>query len=365
MSLANNAYVILRTAAGVEFARVDDFQFCSVEKPVNGIDRIEVKLRKKSYLSSLDHKAIIEVWRQDQLNGVTWARIAQGYMLSQRWEANDPGDLVTLRAYGPMWLLATRVVAWTAGTASRSVFTAAKAETILKTLVSYNAGANATTANGRVRTGTITNLTIQTDAAGGNTVDWFCAWDNLLDTCQRLAKIAGGDIGFSGNLESGNLEFRFYAGQLGTDRTSTVKFSTALGNLVDPTWLYDRSGEASVAIVGGDGQGDLRQITTTTSSGYSASNDIEAFVNASDVTTANGRTDRGKKRLAELAPITEFKYKSVQTPGSVMEKHYTLGDKVTVLNPFTGASHTAKVTRQIFTFNADGQEKLDAEMEVI
>lgn len=367
MSLVNNAYIRL-VNAGSEFARIDDFEYCSLERVVNGISRIEVRLRKKAYTSSLQHKTVVELYRRDPANGVAWGRIFNGYLLAQRWESSDPGDYVTLRAYGANYLLATRIVAWKAGTASRSVFTAAKAETIMKTLVDYNAGPNATTGNGRIRTGTITNLSIQSDGAGGNTVDWACAYDNLLDTLQRLAKIAGGDFAVVSDLAAATpyIQFRYYPGQLGSDLTASVLFSTGLGNLTDISWLSDQSNEVTVAIVGGDGEGDLRNITTVQdATRYSSANDVEAFVNASDITTANGRTDRGKKRLAELAPVTDFKFRALQTPSTVPYKHFTLGDKVAVLNPYNGLTYTAKVPRMVTTFYPDGEEKTDTELELL
>lgn len=363
MAYHNNVYLELKSAAGVTFARLDDFEQAVLTRGVNEIWRLDFTVRDKAILASLEHKSEITLWRRDPINGLPWTNLFRGFFLGQRWEITDPAKQVTITALNQMWLLGTRVVAWPAETIDRSKFIGAKAETVMKNLVKYNAGSDATAANGRARTGTITGLTVQTDGANGNTIDFYCAWDNLLEALQKVARIGGGDFLLVGSPTAP--DFRWFTGQLGTDRTSTVKFSIDNGNITNPVWNNQRASEKTVAIVGGDGVGDFRQITTTTSGAYSSSNDTEVFVNASDVTTSSGRTDRGKKRLDETKALSEFTFDVVQTPAYRIQQDYFLGDKVSVINPFSGASLTAKIMRHIYIFSPDGSETIKVDMESV
>ena len=126
----------------------------------------------------------------------------------------------------------------------------------MKTLVSYNAGSSATAGNSRLRTGTISGLTVEADGANGNTLDWFCAYDNLLESLQKLAAIAGGDFDLA-QTAVGAWQFRWHTGQLGTDRTATAIFALERSNMANPQDQLLRTVEKTACIVGGKG-GDPR-----------------------------------------------------------------------------------------------------------
>src|SRR5690606_30648784 len=138
-------------------------------------------------------------------------------------------------------------------------------ETVMKALVTYNATSSGTTADGRIRnvaTGGLT-ITVEADGGGGNTVDWYCAHDHLLETLQKLARIAGGDFDLIKTAAT-TWDFKFYDGQRGTDRSSSVIFSLDHGNMARPRYQIDRREERTVAIVGGGGEGDDRTFVTRT-----------------------------------------------------------------------------------------------------
>jgi len=77
-------------------------------------------------------------------------------------------DAFVAQCPGPMWLLGTRSVGYYANVANRSKYTAVAAETIMKGLVNYNATANATVANGRVREPNLIGISIAAGAAAGS-----------------------------------------------------------------------------------------------------------------------------------------------------------------------------------------------------
>lgn len=256
-------------------------------------------------------------------------------------------------------MLGWRIVAWPAATANRSKFTSAKAETIMKTLVEYNAGASATTGNGRHRTGTITGISTAADAAGGNTLDWYCAHAILLETLQKLALVAGGDFDL---VKTGAQawEFEFYPGQLGTDRSGEVVFALDYDNMANPRFRTGRLGEKTVAIVGGQGEDSQRDITVRTGANYSSSNDIEVFVDAREIDKGNtaGLQAKGDQELEALRALDQFDFDVLQTAVGAYGRHYFLGDLVTVVSPFTGAASDRKVRSVTVTVDQQRHEQI-------
>lgn len=318
----------LKSAAGVLVAEITDFLEVIYVKRVNSPGICGFTLSSEhAAIDLLEHRSQIEVWRRNKLQGIDWYADFYGLFLDQEFEYSRQ-DLFRARCPGQMWLLDTRHVLWPAGTSDRSQFSSTAAETVLKTLVDYNAAANATTGNGRIRTGTITGLSIEVDGAGGNSIDWFCAWKRLLPELQEIAQVAGGDFDL---VKTGaqTWEFRWYAGQLGTDRTSTVQFSLAHGNMANPRYRYDRRDERTVAAVAGQGQGANRAVAVRTGTDYAASNDIETFKDARNRSTLSGLNSVGDAWLSEKQAREHLSFDVLQTPASLYGKHYFLGDLVT------------------------------------
>ena len=302
-------------------------------------------------LLSLSDKWQVEVWRKP--SGQSWARQMSGIYREPTWAWQQ---FPTFRAYCPgvMDMLNWRIVNWASGTADRAAFTSEKAETIMKTLVDYNAvTALATTGNGRKRDGVIAGLTTEADGTNGNTINWYCAQDNLLKTLQDLARIAGGDFDLV-KTSATAYEFRWYTGQLGTDRSATVTFAMERGNMANPTYKETRLKEKTAACVFGQGQGSDRDYVTRTGTNYDVGdNNIELDVDARNVDfgDTSGLNARGDLKLDEAEARSEFKFDVLQAPATLYGVHYFLGDLVTAINPFTGASYTLKVDQVTVDFN--------------
>jgi hypothetical protein len=343
----------IKTAAGVLVAQVTDFLALTYTKRVNQPGTLSFVLAgDHSAIAQLAHNGQVEVWRRDPVNGIAWYCDHYSLYRAQERQYTDH-DVFTARCPGQLSMLDWRIVAWPAGTANRSVFASAKAETILKTLVTYNAGASATTANGRIRNGAITGISSAADAAGGNTLDWSCAWKGLLETLQDIALVAGGDFDL---VKTGAQawEFRFYAGQLGTDRSATVAFAVERGNMANPVYTYNRTDERSVAIVAGQGQESSRSTAVRTGAYYSATNDVETFVDGRNTATAAGLNALGDKVLSNKAPVQSFEFDVLQTPSCLYGSHYFVGDLVTAR--YDSIEATRKVLGVQVTLDTDGGE---------
>ena len=302
----------------------------------------------------LEHRGIVEVWRRNASAGLDWYRDFTGLILRRHYHYSDR-NIVTVYAPGVNWLLGTRHILWHAGTADRTAFTGDAAETIANTLVSYNACSDATTTNGRVCSGVISVLSAETASTAGNTLDWYCSWDNLLESLQDLADVGGGDWDV---VQTGDaaFEWRWYDGQLGTDRSSTVVFALEYGNMAEPAYDYDRRDEAEVCIALGQGEGSDR-ITATRTSGDS---DVEIVVDARDVTTGTGLEARGDVKLAEHSSKQSFTFRTVPTPARIYGQHYGLGDIVTARYGSV-VEVTRKITAVTVSWEADGREVVTPE----
>jgi len=312
-------------------------------------------------LSTLADKWHVEVWRKPE--GQAWAREITGIFRQPNWTWGSTSVFVGM-CPGLMSLLEGRIVNFPAGTANKTVFSNVKAETVCNTLVKYNGTADATTGNGRKRNGAITGLTVEADGAEGNSIYWYCAQANLLETLQEIAQIGGGDFDVVKTSPTA-WQWRWYTGQLGTDRTATLKFSMDLGNMANPEYQILRIQEKTVACVWGQGEDSTREYVTRTGANYVATdNDFEVYINASDIDFGDtgGLNSRGDQAMEELQARNVFRFNAIQAPSTQYGVHYFLGDLVTAINPFTGASSTCKVDQVTVTFGNDGNEQIDVEM---
>jgi len=351
--------IIVEDTSGNRVGWFNNFLRLSYTKRVNQIGVLEFTLADAHSMTdvlALNYR--VSVYRENAAVGLDKTNDFVGRL--RWWEASrDDQTIWKYRCKTYHSLLANRCIAWYANTANRTLFDGVKAETIAKTLVEYNAAASATTGNGRLRAGAITGLTVQTDAAGGNTIDWECRpSDNLLAVIQNIAAVGGGD--FDVVVTSTGYDFRWYTGQLGTDRTTLVFFSTELGNMGKPRVTFNRWEQATVAVVGGKGEGSARATAIRTASDYAASNDIETGVDAQNMQTAEGLQAAGDKALYDKRATQGFAFEVLQTPACYYNLHYNLGDKVTAR--FGGTEYTMRIEAVTVTLEETGAEKVDIEM---
>ena len=357
--MATEYKIRVYNAAGVQTAELNDFLSLSYTKEVNAPGICELSVSgDHTMIAGLEQNSQVEVYRRNPTLGLVWTCDFYGLYRYYRYQYSDR-EVFTVRCPGQLSMLGWRHVMWYANVASRSKFTSAKAETIMKTLVDYNLSANATTANGRVRAGNMTGITCAADGAAGNTLDWFCTWENLLTTLQKLAQVAGGDFNLV-KTAAATWEFRWYLGQLGTDRSATVIFALDRGNMAEPSYALDLINEVTVAVVGGQGEESGRATATRTGSAYNVTtNNTEVFVDARNVNTAAGLNSAGDQQLYNLTGRADFRFKVLQTPACFYGLHYFLGDKVTAAYK---TAATFKIKRVTVGVEASGAETVNIEL---
>lgn len=352
----------IHTAAGVKLAEITDFWTLQYRRQVNAPGVLSFTVAgDHRVVSQLEHNSQVIVYRRNADLGLDWTPEFVGLYRAQRRRYTNRA-VFTATCPGCMTMLAWRIVAWKASTANRSNFQNVPAETVMKTLVDYNAGANATTANGRIRNGVIPGITVQADGGGGDTISVGCAYANLLETLQKVAVIGGGDFDLV-KTGAATYEFRWHAGQRGTDRTAQVLFALERGNMADPEYTYDRLDEATVAIGAGQGEGADRQVVVRTGPDYAEGNNIEVFVDARGSETAAGVASSADARLDEARTRQRFGFRVVQTPGCAYGVHYGLGDLVRA--QYGPVNVVQKIVGVTVSLDRDGAEKIDVEMQTV
>lgn len=347
--------ISLMSAAGVVVAEVTDYRWLAYSKRVNEPGLLQFELNgTHAAVSLLEDDSQVIVYRRNTDLGLDWTPDFYGFYQAEQRNRTDT-EKFTASCPGQMSLLARRIIAWYASVANRTTFTNAKAETMMKILVNYNAAALATTANGRFRAGAITGLTVETDSSRGNTISFTCPSANLLKALQDIAAIGGGDFDVV-RTGAATWNFRFYPGQLGTDRTATVLFASERGNVSEVTYDRNAIDEKTVAIVGGQGDDSARQIALRTSTAYSAANDIEVWVDARSV-ASTGLNNAGDVALFKAREREQFEFKILQTPATAYGIHYFLGDLVSA--KYGTVSLTQKIQDVTVRFDGNtGKEEI-------
>jgi hypothetical protein len=269
----------IRNASGQLLAEIDDYQDLTYTIVVNAPGVAEFSIgatSQKAQYIVIDNR--VEVYRKNVAYGITqWVQEFSGFIRSYTLATQRGSTTFVVTALGILDILNQRIVAYYADTAQRSLFINTNVETIMKTIVSYNCGANATTANGRLRNGVISGLTVDTDTASSVfTIDWANAWKPVLKDLQDLSVAYRMDFDLTPSYV-----FTTYANQRGTDRTTEFTFSLENGNMTDPVYTYDATNERSVALVGEQGEQDDRNVYEETGSLYHVvTNNREVFVDA-------------------------------------------------------------------------------------
>ena len=333
--------VVIRDTSGNKVAEATDFLTLMYSKRVNQSGFFTVLFSGDHGVAGLvADKYLIEISRRVADWGIDWYTDFYGVFRDPEAFANEDIDFFRIRGHDQFGVLDWRRVGYYSGTADRSYFTSESAEDVAKNIARYNATASGTTGDGRVRNAAITNFTITIEAGsgGGDTLSSLgVSWKSLIAALAKCTgKQGGGDVDliYTGSPGSPAWEFRWYEGQRGIDRSTSVLFAINYGNMEEPYYTIERQREKTVAIVGGKDEGSDRDIVIRTGTNYSAANDIEVFVPATDVSKGNttALNAAGDRALVDLEETEAFDFVPMQTEGYAYGKAYcvtgALGDLV-------------------------------------
>lgn len=290
-------------------------------------------------------------WQEEDID---WHTDGAFFHRTDVWRYNAAGALVfESGGRGYLDLINRPIIDEFAGSAG--AIKEGPAETVMKEYVNEQAGPGA---GARAKPG----LTIQADGGGGNVVRFSSPHRNLLAIIQEIAKIGGGDFDVVGT-GTAAWEFRWYEGQRGADRSSTVLFNVARGNMEQPELRQSRHNEATVIVVGGQGEGADREIVRVSDAVRVAAspwNRIEEWRDARQEPNTDGLEDLGAERLEERKPKDTLTFKPLQVPGTLLDKHYFFGDLVSA--EMLDVAAVKKVKAYTYAWSAQRQD-LGIELE--
>lgn len=348
----------LLSPAGVKLEEIIEYQSLRYVKKRNAPGELQFTLNANSpKILQIDEDAQIEVWRRNKQYGLDW--YCDFYALHRSaTEVTSATGVYTAICPGQLDKLNDRIVAYYSGAVNRSYFTVKPAETILNTLAVYNLTSAGTTTDSRVRLATMPGVSVETDQARGPVVAlWDCAEEVLLETMQKLAaqyKVAFDLVKTGAN----TWEWRYIEND---DVSDEQVFALERGNVRQVTLKKDRTGERTVAIVGGKGEGILKNYREVTGLNYDASsNNREMYVGATGEDTNDELDYQGGKALfaVESKPIVDFDI--LQTPTSYYGLHYNINSLVT--GRYKGTDYQYVVSEVSVDFSS-GKEEITVKLE--
>lgn len=364
--MAADYCIVIKSRAGLPIhtltGQEDGFRWLSYTKKLNDAGLLMFDLNADHpAIDDLEQDGQIEVWRWDDANSISaYVDFESLYVDEERSSDDDGNSIFRASCPGILDFLARECVLWYANTSNRSSFSSAKAETILKTLVTYNATSSATTGNSRLYNTDLANISVASDGAGGNTIDFACAYDNLLESLQKVALIGDRDFYLT---RTAAQAWQFNTAQyLGTDRSADVTFALNFGNMSHPILKRNRLGERTVVVVGGQGTDTARTLVRRTGTNYNSTyNSKVVFYAATEYTTTGGLNSAGDTRLSELQARNSLKWRFLQQPGCLYGSHYFFGDIVT--GYYQGVTSAQQIVAVTVTYEPNNQnpETIDVE----
>lgn len=356
--------VHLYDASGTKKAILTDFNSLNYRRRVNAPGSVWFSIDgNHSILSEIDDKWIVRIRRRN--DDFVWQDELWALLRDESWAFGKNGPVFTGYCEGIKSILGWRIVNWVANLTNRTKFVSTDAESIMKLLVQYNLTSDATVANGRKRNGEISSISIETNANGGNSIDWRCHGDNVLETLMAISGIGGGDFDLFVN-NPNDYEFRFYNGQLGDDLTSSLTFSIDYGNMIKPLYTVTRSSEKTVAAVWGQGIADKRDYVTRTGNNYSSSNDIEVYVDGKSIEYGDTQAlnSEGDDELEESEAKDSFTFEVNPNEQAKYREDFDLGDLAIAINPFNGNTDTYQIIGIDVKLKSSGLEEIGVDVEV-
>lgn len=166
------------------------------------------------------------------------------------------------------------------------------------------------------------NIVNAIDTNLGDSITEQTRYKKLYEEIIRVLSVQ--KLGFKISIDLVNSRFEFDVVQ-GIDKNSSVYFKTEFGNISDEIITKNSMSEVNFAYVGGQGEGSNRTIQLVDNS--SGKRRKEIFVDARDISTVDGLTEKGTQELVDV--VESFDCSVLQTQYTY-EIDYDLGDYVNV-----------------------------------
>jgi len=190
----------------------------------------------------------------------------------------------------------------------------------------------------------LTNFTVAMDKRRGAESAWQTRYDNLAALLEEMSIVTGLGWDVSIDYENGLFVFEVLEGVSRIEVSDNpVIFSPDYDNLKVVSYEESDRDYKNVAIVGGQGEGAARTIVEVAVGSPSGLDRREVFVDARDLDTVEGLTNRGLQTLAQ-SPVRRTLTADILTNSiTVYQKDWDMGDVVVVQNTNWGVSMNAQI----------------------
>lgn len=348
--------IYIRDSSGTLLARRTDFISLSISRVINSPDVAQFVYTsgQPDALPYLAFNNLVQIYRRDDAQGIA-NQVEFAGVIRKIVKTTSEITTYQVTCLSMLAILGQRIVAYRS-TGACTFVTPTAAETIAKTLFNFNVGSSATVANGRIIDGQIPGFTTTASAGTGNLLSADFAYMNLVQALQKVAEDGGGDFDVTYTAPSA-FTFVWYNGQMGTDRTATVRLSIPLGTVAELVNDLDGISFYNTAIVGGTGEGLGRLISTAPVTPAAGINRTELFIDARSQkkSTASTLFDLGSAEMVrQLRTRRRFTATLFQGGALLYGRDYFLGDLVTVQDD--NLLITQRVAGVDIDFSSEGRE---------
>lgn len=319
----------------------NDVRSVNIEHRVNTPSNLMLGLAANGDMANVLDNAldyIIEIRRNVPEAGLSWYTEYVGFHRTSQYQiTTSDSEIFTSYSRGLLDLIKRRSVRYHADT-DGSTKGPAPADDVMKQYVRENAGPLATIANGRLSDGVTPGLAVAADVSQAASFEGSFAYDNLLDTLQRISASHSVDFDVEWGGPASPIDFTFvtYFPFRGTDRrvgtAEPAVFAPNLGNMSDIFHTHQRTDEATSVLVLGPGESVFRDTTLRVSPRVTDSpwNLSEYEHSASGEDRQAALEAIGDEQLYERGAKISVPFIPLQTRVSTYGRHYRLGDAVSV-----------------------------------
>lgn len=158
----------------------------------------------------------------------------------------------------------------------------------------------------------ISILELEADGGLGGTISYSARLENLHDLIESLLLASPNSLGYETVFDATNKKIRPHF-KVGTDRSSTIKFTDGLQNISTLDYSFDQIGMKNIVYVGDGGEDasmNFTKVTTTTEA--TGIERCETYVDGADCSGNTELTQRGTEELRNLSTDEEAAFSPIR-----------------------------------------------------
>ncbi|MBI2934666.1 MAG: hypothetical protein HYY29_03745 [Chloroflexi bacterium] len=357
----------LRRDTGTQIGIIDRFSLLQYSLLTNDVAACRIDLPGDFDKTLLAADRRLDIWRQP--DGGRLSREGVWFIRKIKDSTDQNGErTIEVTGFSPNYLLASRIVAYAAGSAQADQ--TAAFDNMMKVVVLQNLSTGATDSARRISS---TYVGIAPSVAAAPSDNKKFAWRNVLEVLKDISDAsrgAGTELYFDlVPIDSTKFEFRTYTGQPGLDHTfpsgvNPVLLGLEYGNLAEPSVEWDWSEELSFVYGAGQGEESDRITSTvedTTRSGRSIFARREGFADARQYTSSSKVQSAAYELLTDKRPRLRFSGRILDVPGTQYGVHWRHGDRVSAM--YYGQQYDALIRNVQVWLDKDGHETITTRLE--